>query len=84
MFTSEYSLTQNFPNPFNPSTSIQFALKSNAKVTLRLFDALGQEVRTILNDNYATGNYKIDFNATGLNSGVYFYISIYYFVRTYC
>ncbi|MBK7869086.1 MAG: T9SS type A sorting domain-containing protein [Ignavibacteriales bacterium] len=70
---SEYSLTQNFPNPFNPSTSIQFALKSDAKVTLRLFDALGQEVRTILNDNYATGNYKIDFNATGLNSGVYFY-----------
>ncbi len=40
---------------------------------MRLFDALGQEVRTILNDNYATGNYKIDFNATGLNSGVYFY-----------
>ncbi len=70
---SEYSLGQNFPNPFNPSTSIEFALKADAKVTLRLFDALGQEVRTILSDNYATGNYKIDFNASGLNSGVYFY-----------
>lgn len=70
---TEYSLGQNFPNPFNPSTSIEFALKADAKVTLRLFDALGQEVRTILSDNYATGNYKIDFNASGLNSGVYFY-----------
>lgn len=70
---AEYSLGQNYPNPFNPSTSIEFALKADAKVTLRLFDALGQEVRTILSDNYATGNYKIDFNASSLNSGVYFY-----------
>lgn len=70
---TEYSLLQNYPNPFNPSTSINFAVKTDANVTLRLFNALGQEVRTILNDNYATGNYKIDFNATGLSSGVYFY-----------
>jgi hypothetical protein len=70
---ADYSLAQNFPNPFNPSTSIQFALKSDAKVTLRLFDALGQEIRTILNNNYASGNYKIYFNAAGLNSGIYFY-----------
>ncbi len=70
---SEYNLAQNYPNPFNPSTSIEFALKSDAKVSMRLFDALGQEVRTILSGNYTTGNYKIDFNAAGLNSGVYFY-----------
>jgi hypothetical protein len=70
---AEYSLAQNFPNPFNPSTSIQFTLKVDAKVSLRLFDALGQEVRTILNDNYSLGSYKIDVNAADLNSGVYFY-----------
>lgn len=70
---ASYNLAQNFPNPFNPSTSIEFTLKADAKVSLRLFDALGQEVRTILSGNYATGNYKVDFNAAGLNSGIYFY-----------
>ncbi|OQY72252.1 MAG: hypothetical protein B6D45_09230, partial [Ignavibacteriales bacterium UTCHB3] len=63
----------NFPNPFNPSTTIEFSLKADARVTLKLYNALGQEVKTILGDNYAMGNYKIDFNASGLNSGVYFY-----------
>ncbi|MCZ2143457.1 MAG: choice-of-anchor J domain-containing protein [Ignavibacteriales bacterium] len=70
---TEYALAQNFPNPFNPSTTIEFSLKADARVTLKLYNALGQEVKTILGDNYAMGNYKIDFNASGLNSGVYFY-----------
>jgi len=70
---NEYSLGQNFPNPFNPSTTIDFSLMSDARVTLKLYNALGQEVKTLLSDNYAMGTCKIDFNASGLNSGVYFY-----------
>ncbi|MBK7869084.1 MAG: T9SS type A sorting domain-containing protein [Ignavibacteriales bacterium] len=70
---AEYNLAQNFPNPFNPSTSIEFTLKADAKVNLRLFDALGQEIRTILTNSFAAGQHKIDFNAAGLNSGIYFY-----------
>lgn len=70
---AEYNLAQNFPNPFNPSTSIEFTLKADAKVNLRLFDALGQEIRTIVNNSFVAGQYKIDFNAAGLNSGIYFY-----------
>lgn len=68
-----YYLAQNFPNPFNPSTSIEFTLRVDAKVSLRLFDALGQEVSTILSGSLATGSHKAEFNASGLNSGIYFY-----------
>ncbi|MCA0389710.1 MAG: T9SS type A sorting domain-containing protein [Bacteroidetes bacterium] len=70
---NDYSLSQNFPNPFNPSTSIKFALKVDSKVNLKLYNPLGQEVMNILSDNYAAGNYNISVNASGLNSGVYFY-----------
>ncbi|MBE2279873.1 MAG: T9SS type A sorting domain-containing protein [Ignavibacteriaceae bacterium] len=70
---AEFSLAQNYPNPFNPSTTINFALKVDSKVSLRIFDALGQEVKTLLNDNYTAGVYNIDVNASALNSGVYFY-----------
>jgi hypothetical protein len=70
---TEYSLHQNYPNPFNPSTSISFDLATDSKVTLRIFDVLGQEVLTVLSGNLSAGNHKIQFNANGLNSGVYFY-----------
>ncbi|WP_290661573.1 T9SS type A sorting domain-containing protein [Ignavibacterium sp.] len=70
---NEYSLHQNYPNPFNPSTSISFDLATESKVTLRIFDILGQEVVTVFSGNLNAGNHKVDFNAGGLNSGIYFY-----------
>ncbi len=68
-----FSLYQNYPNPFNPVTRITFSLASNANVTLKVFDALGQEVMTLLNEKLTEGIHTYDLNAAGLNSGVYFY-----------
>lgn len=68
-----FSLKQNYPNPFNPSTVINFSLPVDSKVTLKVFNALGQEVTTLLNGNLAAGNHNVNFKAVNLNSGVYFY-----------
>ncbi len=68
-----YTLAQNYPNPFNPSTKITFSLADDSKVTLKIFDLLGQEVATLVNQDLTAGVYNYDFNATGINSGVYFY-----------
>uniref|UniRef100_UPI00307E01AD T9SS-dependent choice-of-anchor J family protein n=1 Tax=Ignavibacterium sp. TaxID=2651167 RepID=UPI00307E01AD len=69
----EFSLAQNYPNPFNPSTSIDFTLAVDSRVTLKVFDVLGQEVMTLINGNYTAGSHKVNFDASGLNSGVYVY-----------
>jgi hypothetical protein len=72
-----YTLKQNYPNPFNPNTKIKFSLAADSKVTLSVFDILGQEVVTLVNGNLSAGSHDIDFNATsatgGIHSGVYFY-----------
>ncbi|OIP55527.1 MAG: hypothetical protein AUK34_12920 [Ignavibacteria bacterium CG2_30_36_16] len=68
-----FSLEQNYPNPFNPSTKINFSLAVDAKVSLKVFDVLGQEVMTLVNGQMAAGRHDVQFNAVGLNSGVYFY-----------
>lgn len=68
-----YSLHQNYPNPFNPSTKITFTLAANAQVTLKVFDVLGQEVMTLINQDITAGIHTYDFDAAGINSGVYFY-----------
>ncbi len=68
-----FSLNQNYPNPFNPSTRIEFNLASDSKVTLIVFNLLGEEVATLLNGNLASGNHSVDFRAQNLNSGVYIY-----------
>ncbi len=70
---NEFSLSQNYPNPFNPSTSIKFALKVDSKVSLKVFNPLGQEVMTLISESRAAGNHEVSFNASGLNSGIYFY-----------
>lgn len=70
---AEYSLGQNYPNPFNPATAISFALKTDAKVSLRLFDALGKEVKTLIDGNMAGGQHRVDVTTEGLSSGVYIY-----------
>jgi hypothetical protein len=67
-----YSLMQNYPNPFNPSTKITFQLSVNSFTTIKVYDLLGKEVETLVNNELAAGTYKVDFNGSGLSSGVYF------------
>ncbi|MFH1043393.1 MAG: T9SS type A sorting domain-containing protein [bacterium] len=68
-----FKLNQNYPNPFNPTTTISFSLQSKEFVTLKIYDVLGEEVITLVNEELNTGSYKNDWNATNLSSGVYFY-----------
>jgi hypothetical protein len=68
-----YSLNQNYPNPFNPSTKITFSLAADALVSLRVFDVLGQEIVTLINQDLTAGVHTHNFDAAGLNSGIYFY-----------
>jgi len=68
-----FTLEQNYPNPFNPSTMINFSLAADSKVSLTVFDVLGQEVANLISGNLAAGSHEINFNASNVNSGVYFY-----------
>ncbi len=73
MIINNFSLQQNYPNPFNPSTKIRFQLAEVGFTSLKVFDVLGKEVATLVNEEKPTGNYEIEFDATGLSSGIYFY-----------
>ncbi len=64
---------QNYPNPFDPSTNINFTLPSPEFVTLKIYDILGKEVTTLVNEELNAGNYTKTWNANNLSSGVYFY-----------
>jgi photosystem II stability/assembly factor-like uncharacterized protein len=68
-----YSLSQNYPNPFNPTTKINFALPKSGLVTLKIYDVAGKEVATLVNEVKNVGTYSVDFNASTLSSGIYFY-----------
>ena len=68
-----FSLNQNYPNPFNPSTKIEFSLATTSRVTLKVFNLLGEEVATLINGTMVGGNHFINFNASELNSGMYIY-----------
>ncbi|GJQ63384.1 MAG: hypothetical protein SCALA702_24370 [Melioribacteraceae bacterium] len=70
---TEYSLGQNYPNPFNPSTRIKFAVPVDSKVTVTLYNMLGQKVKEIVSQNYSVGLHEVDFNASELSSGMYIY-----------
>ncbi len=70
---SDYLLEQNYPNPFNPTTKIKFSIGSKEFVELKLFNILGHEIKTMINTELEPGLYTVDFNASGLPSGVYFY-----------
>ena len=69
----EYTLTQNYPNPFNPETVISYQLPVMNKVILKVYDVLGREVATLVNKQQRAGYYEIDWNASNLTSGIYFY-----------
>jgi agmatine deiminase len=76
----EFYLSQNYPNPFNPTTKIKYQIpaslnpsKGGTLITLKVYDILGNEVATLVNEEKPAGSYEIEFNATGLSSGVYFY-----------
>ena len=69
----EFSLMQNYPNPFNPATSIQYEVGSTQFVTLKVYDVLGNEIETLVNEEKPAGTYELTCNAAALPSGVYFY-----------
>jgi hypothetical protein len=68
-----FLLGQNYPNPFNPSTKIKYFIPEMSEVTFKIYDVLGNEIATLVNEEKPTGEYEIEFNATGLPSGIYFY-----------
>jgi hypothetical protein len=69
----KFSLSQNYPNPFNPATMINFSIPVNSFVKLSVYDILGREIQQLVNNDLTPGSYSVDFNATALTSGVYFY-----------
>lgn len=69
----DFVLEQNYPNPFNPNTLISFTLPSSGLVRLKIYNSLGKEVETLVNENLSSGSYSVNFNASHLSGGVYFY-----------
>ena len=70
---NEYLLYQNFPNPFNPTTTIKYSIPKLSFVTIKIYDVLGSEVATLLNEERPAGTYELNWNANNISSGVYFY-----------
>ena len=68
-----FALQQNYPNPFNPSTTIRYSISTSEFVTLKVFDVIGNEVATLVNEEKPAGSYEVKFDAAGLSSGLYFY-----------
>jgi hypothetical protein len=77
VFTSQFpieeALSQNYPNPFNPSTTIQYRIPTSSKVTIKIYNLLGQNIATLVNEQKQAGSYSVEWNAANVPSGVYFY-----------
>lgn len=73
VYPTEYALYQNYPNPFNPSTAIKYQIPELSFATIKVYDVLGNEIATLVNEEKPIGSYEIDFDGNGLPSGVYFY-----------
>ncbi|MDP4175537.1 MAG: T9SS type A sorting domain-containing protein, partial [Bacteroidota bacterium] len=69
----DYELAQNYPNPFNPSTSIKYSIPQNSMVSLKVYDILGKEVASLVNEQKSAGSYEVNFNANSLSAGMYIY-----------
>jgi hypothetical protein len=70
---SYYSLSQNYPNPFNPTTNLEFGISDLGFVSLKVYNASGKEVATLVNEVKPAGYYTVSFNGANLSSGIYFY-----------
>jgi photosystem II stability/assembly factor-like uncharacterized protein len=68
-----FILSQNYPNPFNPSTTIRYSIPTSEFVTIKVYDVLGNEIATLVNEDKPAGSYEVNFNAAKLSSGIYFY-----------
>jgi hypothetical protein len=66
-------MSQNYPNPFNPNTTISYSIPSSSFVQLKIFNIIGQEIATLVNEEKLAGNYEVNFDASNLPSGVYIY-----------
>lgn len=73
LLPNAYTLSQNYPNPFNPSTTIEYSLKSTSPIVLKIYNVIGQEVSTLVNQVQTAGTYRVTFDASRLATGVYFY-----------
>jgi hypothetical protein len=69
----EYALFNNYPNPFNPTTTIKYEIPGRSFVTVKVYDVLGNEITTLVNEEKSAGNYEVTFSPQGLPSGIYFY-----------
>ena len=68
-----FSLYQNYPNPFNPATRIRYEIPKASFVSLKIYDLLGREVATLVNEEKQSGSYEVEFDGSNLSSGIYFY-----------
>ncbi len=68
-----FKLEQNYPNPFNPTTTIRFSVPERSEIELVVYDAIGKQIETLISGDHEAGVYEVDFDATGLSSGIYFY-----------
>jgi hypothetical protein len=66
-------LFQNYPNPFNPTTLIKYQLPVDGNIKIRLYNSIGEEIRTLVNEDKPAGIYEFQFNSTGIASGIYYY-----------
>ncbi len=73
MKPNKFELFQNYPNPFNPTTTIQYAIPKSEHVTIKVYDELGKEVSSLVNENKEAGQYRVNFNGSNLASGIYYY-----------
>jgi len=69
----QFALLQNYPNPFNPSTTFRYSIPTQSKVVIKVYDILGKEIATLMNEDKSVGTYELTWNAENLPSGVYFY-----------
>jgi hypothetical protein len=70
---TDFRLSQNYPNPFNPSTKIEFSVPKNSRVVLKVYNAVGVEVATVVDERMPAGTYRVRFDGSRLATGIYFY-----------
>lgn len=73
VYLNFYNLSQNYPNPFNPNTTIRYSIPNQSKVIIKVYDILGNEIKTLVNEEKQMGSYELEFDASTLTSGIYFY-----------